>query len=87
MLSSNDFLQDQWPSVTYQLMSANYVHGYALSSVIPPSDYLEWLITQFSLDEPASIQVKSDAVIEGRMTWRIIIEAAREQPIPPSEPF
>jgi hypothetical protein len=87
MLSSNDFLQDQWSSVTYQLMSANYVHGYALSSVIPPMDYLEWLITQFSLDEPASIQLKSDEIIEGRMTWRIIIEAAREQPIPPSEPF
>jgi hypothetical protein len=87
MLSSKDFLPDQWLSVTYQLISANYVHGYALASVIPPMDYLEWLMTQFSLDAPAAIQVLSDAVIEGRMTWKIIIESAREHPIPPIEPI
>ena len=80
MLSSNDFHSDLWSSVTYQVMSLNYVHGYALSSVIPPMDYLDWLIAQFFLDQPASIQVLSDKLMDGRMTWKIIIESAHEHP-------
>ncbi len=82
MLSSNDFQPNNWPVVTYQLMSDNYVRGYAHSLVIPPNDYIEWLMGSFPLHEPASIQFISDGRSAGRLIWKVIIESAREYSLP-----
>jgi hypothetical protein len=87
MLSSTDFHPDQWSLVTYQLFSANYVHGFALSTIIPPVDYLNWLITQYGLDEPSSIKIQSEGVTEGKMTWKIIIQKAYEYSLAQKDPF
>ncbi len=81
MLTSKDYRRDNWEHVTWQIVSGVYARGYVQSSIIPPEDFLQWMIDRYGLHSSESIRIVSDERPGGRPSWRISIRQAHEQRI------
>jgi hypothetical protein len=78
MLSLHDFREENWPCVTWQILSHNYAWGSAYSEVLPPDDYLEWMMRTFSLNNPGSVKISSALSAYNILCWQITITEAYE---------
>jgi hypothetical protein len=78
MLSLYDFRQENWPGVTWQILSHNYAWGSVYSEVLPPGEYLEWMMRTFALKKPGSIKISSALSRDETLCWQITITEAYE---------
>ncbi len=78
MLTSRDYRRDNWDQVTWQIFSGVYANGYVESSVLPPTDYLQWLIDRYGLHSPESIWIVSGQCAASGAVWRIKVRQALE---------
>jgi hypothetical protein len=78
MLSLHDFREENWPGVTWQILTHNYAWGSAYSEVLPPGDYLEWMMRTFALNNPGSVKISSHISKDETLCWQIIIKEAYE---------
>ena len=62
MLTSKDYRRDNWEHVTWQIVSGVYARGYVESSIIPPEDFLQWMINRYGLHSSESIRIVSDVL-------------------------
>ena len=81
MLTSKDYRRDNWEHVTWQIVSGVYARGYVESTVIPPDDYLHWMMERYGLDSAESVRIDSGDRQGGKPAWRITIRQAREQEV------
>ncbi len=83
MLTSKDYRKGNWEHVTWQILAGIYAKGYVKSSILPPEEYLHWMIERYDLHAPESIKISFESGPRGRKAWRIIIRQAREQRLKP----
>jgi hypothetical protein len=79
MLTTEDFHTENWAHVTWQIISGNYVWGFVRSEVLPPSEYLHWLMHTYNLFDPESVKLISEVQEKDKSSWRIILSSALEK--------
>lgn len=65
MLTSKDYRRDNWEHVTWQIVSGVYARGYVESTVIPPDDYLHWMMDDYFGESRPLIPEQTRPVIPG----------------------